>query len=114
MRNRRVEVAELSLGFYSVVAHFGFMESPDVPAVMTRAAPLSSADGHAGFRDEPGRTTYYLGRITVVPPSSRDSARMLRWRVKLFRLLKRNERSASLYFGIPANRVVELGTRVEL
>jgi KUP system potassium uptake protein len=112
--DRRVEVAELSLGFYSVVAHVGFMESPSVPAIMTRAASLSSADAKTGFRDEPGRTTYYLGRITVVPPSSRDSARMFRWRVKLFRLLKRNERSASLYFGIPANRVVELGTRVEL
>jgi KUP system potassium uptake protein len=76
---------------------------------MAQAASMSPS-----IRDEPGRTTYYLGRITVIPPSSHDSARMFRWRVKLFRLLKRNERSASLYFSIPANRVVELGTRVEL
>jgi KUP system potassium uptake protein len=107
--DRRVEVTDLALGFHSVVAHIGFMEEPDVPAIMTRAASLSPT-----IHDEPARTTYYLGRITIVPPSSRDSARMYRWRVKLFRLLRRNERSATLYFGIPANRVVELGTRVEL
>jgi KUP system potassium uptake protein len=107
--DRRVEVAPHSLGFHSVVAHNGFMEEPDVPAVMTQAASCSPS-----IRNEPGRTTYYLGRITIIPPSSGDSARMFRWRVKLFRLLRRNERSATLYFGIPANRVVELGTRVEL
>jgi KUP system potassium uptake protein len=108
-KDQRVEVEALPLGFHSVGAHYGFMEEPDVPAVMTQAASMSP-----NIRDEPGRTTYYLGRITVVPPSSHDTARMFRWRVKLFRLLKRNERSATLYFGIPANRVVELGTRVEL
>jgi KUP system potassium uptake protein len=108
-KDARVDVEDLQLGFHVVVAHDGFMEEPNVPAIMARAASLSP-----GIRDEPARTTYYLGRITVIPPSSRDSARMFRWRVKLFRLLKRNERSATLYFGIPANRVVELGTRVEL
>jgi KUP system potassium uptake protein len=107
--DQRVQVNDHALGFHTVVAHYGFMEGPDAPAVMRRASALSPSD-----LDEPARTTYYLGRVTVVPPTSRDSARMFRWRVKLFRLLKRNERSATLYFGIPANRVVELGTRVEL
>ena len=74
---------DFTLGFHSVGAHYGFMEQPDVPAVMRRASALSPS-----LHDEPARTTYYLGRITVVPPSSRDSARMFRWRVKLFRLLK--------------------------
>jgi KUP system potassium uptake protein len=105
----RVDVKDLSLGFHVVVAHDGFMEVPNIPEIMAKAAASSP-----GIRDEPARTTYYLGRITVIPPSSRDAGRMFRWRVKLFRLLKRNERSASLYFDIPANRVVELGTRVEL
>jgi KUP system potassium uptake protein len=108
-KDHRVDVSTHSLGFHTVVVHYGFMEGPDVPAAMTQAAALSPT-----IRDEPERTTYYLGRLTIIPPSSRDAARMYRWRVKLFRLLKRNERSATLYFGIPANRVVELGTRVEL
>jgi len=110
----RVEVAELSLGFNVVVAHYGFMETPDVPGVIRRAAELSAANGRPFIPDDPPRTTYYLGRVSVVPPSTHTYGRLHRWRVSLFRWLKRNERGATLYFGIPPNRVVELGTRVEL
>jgi KUP system potassium uptake protein len=110
----RLELAELRLGFNTVVAHYGFMEEPDVPRIIKRAALLSAANGAPSFPDDPPMTTYYLGRVTVVPPATAEVGRMFRWRVMLFRWLKRNERSATLYFGIPANRVVELGTRVEL
>lgn len=110
----RVATTGLSLGFYSVVARYGFMEEPDVPAVLTRAAASCSATGNPALTNELSRTTYYLGRVTVIPPTATKAGRMTRWRVKLFRLLKQNERSATLYFRIPANRVVELGTRVEL
>jgi KUP system potassium uptake protein len=84
------------------------MEEPDAPRVVVAAA-LSQ-----GAADEQARTTYYLGRLSVVPASERREGRMSRWRVSLFRFLKRNERSATMYFEIPPNRVVELGTRVEL
>jgi KUP system potassium uptake protein len=104
----RVRVESLTLGFVRVVARFGFMEEPDVPRVVAAAARLR------GLKDEETRTTYYLGRLSVVPPSERRRGRMPRWRVSLFGFLKRNERSASMYFEIPPNRVVELGTRVEL
>ena len=110
----RLELAELRLGFNTVVAHYGFMEEPDVPRIIKRAAAISAANGAPYIPDDPPRTTYYLGRVTVVPPSTREVGRMFRWRVMLFRWLKRNERTATLYFGIPPNRVVELGTRVEL
>jgi KUP system potassium uptake protein len=110
----RLALAELRLGFNTVVAHYGFMEEPDVPRIMKRAALLSAADGAPFIPDDPAMTTYYLGRVTVIPPATSEVGRMFRWRVMLFRWLKRNERSATLYFGIPANRVVELGTRVEL
>ncbi|MEP6492034.1 MAG: KUP/HAK/KT family potassium transporter [bacterium] len=112
--SERVRVKAFALGFHGVEAHYGFMEQPDVPDVMLRAADLCAATGDAILKRDLGRTTYYLGRVTVMPLSAEDDRRMIRWRVKLFRLLKRNERSASLYFRIPANRVVELGTRVEL
>jgi KUP system potassium uptake protein len=105
---QRVRIEPLSLGFQRVVARYGFMEEPDVPRVMASVAAKS------GVANEPNRTTYYLGRLTVVPPSERRWGRLPRWRVSLFRLLKRNERSATMYFDIPPNRVVELGTRVEL
>jgi KUP system potassium uptake protein len=104
----RVRVEPLSLGFYRVVARYGFMEDPDVPRVMKMAAAAG------GFPNDPARTSHYLGRQTVVPPSERRSGRLPRWRVIIFRFLKRNERSATMYFEIPPNRVVELGTRVEL
>ncbi len=110
----RIQVNELALGFHTVVARYGFMEEPDVPDLMSKTAEECAAGGHTTLKRELNRTTYYLGRVTVVPPSKGDARQMTRWRVKLFRLLKQNERSASLYFGIPANRVVELGTRVEL
>ncbi len=112
----RMDLAELRLGFNTVVAHYGFMEEPDVPRIIKRAARMSSANGAPFIPDDPPRTTYYLGRLTVVPPppSTSDRGRLFRWRVMLFRWLKRNERSASLYFGIPPSRVVELGTRIEL
>jgi KUP system potassium uptake protein len=110
----RLELAELRLGFNTVVAHYGFMEEPDVPRIIKRAALLSAANGAPFIPDDPPMTTYYLGRVTVVPPTTAEVGPMFRWRVMLFRWLKRNERSATLYFGIPAGRVVELGTRVEL
>ena len=104
----RIRVEPLSLGFHRVVARYGFMEEPNVPFVLSAVARAR------GVPDDPGRTSYYLGRLAVVPPSERRTGRMPRWQVSLFRLLKRNERSATMYFEIPPNRVVELGTRVEL
>ena len=110
----RVQTTELALGFHLVAARYGFMEQPDVPDVVARAAAMVAAQGNSALSQELNRTTYYLGRVTVIPPEAHGARRMMSWRVKLFRLLKQNERSASLYFGFPANRVVELGTRVEL
>jgi KUP system potassium uptake protein len=104
----RVRIDPLSLGFYRVVARYGFMEEPDVPRVVATAAAAR------GLTYEPMRTTYYLGRFSVVPPSERRSGQLPRWRVSLYRFLKRNERSATMYFDIPPNRVVEVGTRIEL
>jgi KUP system potassium uptake protein len=104
----RLRVESLSLGFHRVIARYGFMEEPDAPRVIAAAALAR------GTADEQARTTYYLGRLSVLPASERRSGQMSRWRVSLYRFLKRNERSATMYFDIPPNRVVELGTRVEL
>ena len=112
--NDRLELAELRLGFNTAVAHYGFMEEPNVPSIIKRAASMSAANGEPFIPDDPPHTTYYLGRVTVVPPSNDEVGPLLRWRAMFFRWLKRNERSATLYFGLPSNRVVELGTRVEL
>jgi KUP system potassium uptake protein len=103
----RIRVEALTLGFYRVVALYGFMEDPDAQHVLALAAKMN-------VRIDPDRTTYYLGRTTIVPPDRKRTSRMARARVRLFALMKRNDRSATLYFNIPPNRVVEIGTRVEL
>lgn len=92
---QRVELAELRLEFNSVVAHYGFMEEPNGPRVIARAAAMSAANGGSVIPNDPPRTTYYLGRVTVVPPSTDEPGRMSCWRARLFRLLKRNERGAT-------------------
>jgi KUP system potassium uptake protein len=118
----RVECSELGEGFYQVVAHYGFMETPDVPHVLdvlgrakedNKAIPVKLAN-----------TTFYLGRETLIAtPQSKttgatdgaamEGRRMGRWRKKLFILMTRNAQSATAYFGLPPNRVVELGAQIQ-
>jgi KUP system potassium uptake protein len=105
--SERTTTESLGGGFHRVVGRFGFMEDPDAPAILRQAA-------HLGVPVDHDRTTYYLGRTTLVPHEERTAPRMSRLRLMLFGFLKRNDRSATLYFGMPPNRVVELGTRVEL
>lgn len=101
---QRVEVAQLSAGFWRVIAHYGFMETPNVPEVMRCAA----AQGLAVYR---GRTSYFLGRETFVATGRSD---LPGWRRALFMFLARNARSPTEFFGIPPNEVVELGAQIEV
>jgi KUP system potassium uptake protein len=102
--SRRLRVEDLGDGFYRLVAHFGFMETPNVPELL-------AASRDWGLQVEVERTTYFLGRETLI--ASRRPG-MARWRKRLFAFTSRNARSATAYFGIPPNRVVELGMQVEL
>lgn len=96
-------VEPLGEGFYRVVVEYGFMQSPNVPAVMQLLA------SH-GVRARPMDTSYYLGRERLLPIGR---SRMQRWRKELFVFMSRNARSATEFFNIPPNRVVELGTQIE-
>jgi KUP system potassium uptake protein len=115
----RLTLEKLSHGFYRVAAHYGFMESPDVPEILYRLR-------QAGLKARQNETTFYLGheRLLVLdkkraPQTGTRRAPegmeedMARWRKKLFVFLQRNARSATEFFGIPPNRVVELGAQVE-
>ena len=90
-------------GFYRLVATYGFMQSPDIPELLVRAAaqgvPVPKMD-----------TSYYLGRERLVLTGK---APMWRWRKSLFALMSRNARSATEFFQIPPNRVIELGAQIE-
>jgi KUP system potassium uptake protein len=100
----RVSFEDLGEGFHRVLAYYGFMETPNVPQLMQKAFA-------AGIIPSLHPISYYLGRETLI--TSRKS-KVLRWRKGLFAFLSRNSRSASDYFGIPPNRVVELGVQIEI
>jgi len=102
--DRRFEVEAYGEGFFRVSLHFGFMEEPDVPAAL-RLCHLSDLDF------SPMRTTFFLSRETVIPTKRIG---MARWREGLFAFLLKNANSNLRYFNLPLNRVIELGTQVEI
>ena len=100
----RITVTDLGAGFWRVVAKYGFMEKADVPQVLARCRTLGVV---ADRRD----TTYFLGRERLLPTGRMPLAR---WRKKLYIFMSRNSRTATEYFSIPPNRVVELGAQLEM
>ena len=102
----RVTVVPRDSGFYSVILHYGFMEDVDVPA------ELAKLDGRDGLELKRMETTFFLGRENLIPREDADG--MALWREKLFALMSRNARSATSFFRLPPNRVVELGAQIEL
>ncbi len=100
----RVEVEDLSCGFHRIIGHFGFMEDPDVPQI------FAATEAH-GFKLQEARTTYFLSRETII---ASDKPGMFKWRERLFSYMSRNAQSATAFFRLPPNRVVELGMQVEI
>ena len=99
----QLALEKMGSGFYRLVATYGFMQSPNIPELLARAAaegvPVPKMD-----------TSYYLGRERLVLTGR---AKMSRWRKNLFALMSRNARSATEFFQIPPNRVIELGAQIE-
>jgi KUP system potassium uptake protein len=108
-RKERLVVRGLGAGFYQVVGRYGFMQSPDVPALL-RSLPEGAIPGPA-FEKAKDETTYYLGRETLLPTGP---AKLARWRKRLFIVMSRNAQQASAFFGLPPNRVVEMGAQLQL
>ena len=105
----RATVRALSGGFVQVMARYGFMETPNIPSLLA-SLPTSSIPGPP-LAKVTMETSYYLGRDTVLPTGP---ARMAYWRKRLFILMGRNARTASAFFGLPPNRVVEMGGQIQL
>jgi KUP system potassium uptake protein len=100
----RTTVEEIGEGIWHVTARYGFIQTPNVPAVIDAVI----AKGVPIDRDD---LTYYLGRETLLPTGK---ARLMRWRKRLFMFLARNSRPPTYYFRIPADRVVEIGMQIPL
>jgi KUP system potassium uptake protein len=100
----RTTTEALGHGFFRIVLHYGFMDEPDVPAALAGVRV-------GGLDLSPLRTTYFLGRETLIP-SRREG--LAPWRERLFAVMSRNARTATSFFALPPNRVVELGAQIEL
>ena len=102
--DRRRAVEELAPNIYRVALRYGFQESPNIPRELEALTEF-------GIPYEPMQTSYFLGRETVVAAAV---PKMSRWRQWLFMLLSRNSLSATEFFRIPSDRVVELGVKVAI
>ena len=103
--DERIEsVVDLGQGFWQVTAVYGFMQSPRVLEVLDECKKR-------GIDVKASDTSFFLGRETLVLTNKKG---MAGWRKALFAYMSRNARPANAFFQIPANRVVELGTHIEL
>lgn len=100
----RVEVVRLPGNFNQVTVQYGFKDEPDIPAALTMCAK-------SGLQLDMMDTSFFLGRETLIPKLGSE---MAYWRELLFIAMFRNAGSATAFFKIPSNRVVELGAQVVL
>ena len=102
--DRRIELNPLGHDCWQVTLHYGFKNDPDVPLALrlleSRGVPLPEMD-----------TSYFLSRDVVVPTLGGG---MAFWREKLFAAMHRNASAAADFLRLPPNRVVELGTKVQI
>jgi KUP system potassium uptake protein len=101
----RVLVEPLTNGFWRVTVSFGFMEEPNVPLALSLIT-------NPALRIDPGSVTYFLGRETLI--ARKNVRNMALWRERLFVTMSRNAMNATNYFGLPPERVVELGAQLEI
>ena len=100
----RVETEAMEDNFYRIILHYGFMEEIDIPAALARTAGCGDV-----FKAMD--TSFFLGRQTLIPSSKPG---MAIWREKLFAWMVQNAESAMEFFKLPINRVVELGSQLEI
>ncbi len=103
-RNKRIEIHSLGNGFFRIIAWYGFKENPNVPKLLDQCLEY-------GLEFDMQETSFFLGRASMVATKRPG---MALWREKLFIALANNTRHTASFFRIPANRIIELGTQVEI
>jgi KUP system potassium uptake protein len=103
-RGGRLKVSRLSAQLWRVEVHIGFMERAEVPRLLREAERLG-----LGFRTD--NATYFLGREDIIVSTPRG---MANWRKRVFRFLAHNAEFAGTHFGIPPERIIELGGQVQI
>lgn len=103
-KGNRLLIKDLGKGFYRVKVYYGFMETPDIPDALEACATL-------GLTFDMMSTSFFISRALLVTSSKPG---MVKWRERLFLALSKNAMNAADFFKIPANRVIEMGTRIEI
>ncbi len=101
----RLRLVQEAPGFWRATVHFGFMERPDIPAILREAKGM-------GCDIKLDDITYYVGHETVVAKEAGDG--LPHWRVSLFAVMDRNAAKVTDFFRLPVNDVVEIGREVEI
>ena len=101
----RVETEDVGSGFYRVILHYGFMEEADIPGDLMR---VKDAGGPFNMM----ATSFFLGRQKLI--ASKEKPGMALWRERLFAWMLKNSESAMEFFRLPTNRVIELGSQVQI
>lgn len=100
----RVRTTDLTQGFIQVIARYGYMETPSVSEILTRCQACGTAIN-------PEQVSFYLGRETFVPGGRSG---MSAWRKRLFQILSKNARTATEFFNLPPDQVIEIGTQIRI
>ena len=103
-KGNRLLINDLGKGFYRVRVFYGFMQTPNVPAALDLCAPL-------GLSFDMMDTTFFTSRALIV---SAPTPGMMKWREWIFIMMSKNAMNATEFFKIPTNRVIEMGTRIEI
>ena len=101
---KRIEVKDLGDGFYRLILNYGFMQETDVPAALKKVK-------ECGMDFDMMTTSFFLSRQTLLPS---ERPKMMIWREKIFAWMLRNAATAMEFFKLPSNRVVELGSQMEI
>ncbi|MGZ3269172.1 MAG: potassium transporter Kup, partial [Croceibacterium sp.] len=104
-RATRLEAHDAGNGFYRVILHYGFMEDVDIPNDLAQLKGI-------GEPFDMMRTSFFLGRQKLIP--SKEQPGMAIWRERLFAWMSKSSESAMEYFKLPVNRVVELGSQLQI
>ena len=103
--SERLTVEDLGYGFQRVLVHYGFMQMPNIPLALRLAE-------ERGLDIDWEHTTYYVGRESVIP--TKEVPGMQLWREKLFAILSHNALSATAFYRLPSDRVMEIGIQVDI
>ncbi|HEY4300194.1 MAG TPA: KUP/HAK/KT family potassium transporter [Candidatus Didemnitutus sp.] len=101
---RRVEVREIGHGIWRAIAHYGYMESPDVSELVGRIRD-------AGVPLKPNEATYYFNREMII---TGGDSRMWNWEKRFYALLSRNARPVRDYYQLPHMQIIEIGLPIQL